>query len=354
VSACVFGTRVLAEGNRQRADQEQEGEDHKFHDVKYRQLLPLGQIVLVLESIMDPDRWLGVELRHLIALEAVAREMSFGRAAESLGYTQSAVSQQIATLERIVGEKLVERPGGPRKVSLTEAGHLLLRHAEAIVSRLSAAQADMDALAGGQAGTISVGVYQSVGEHILPSLLRRFVADWPRVEITLEESANDVELLEHVERGGLDLSFVDLPVPEGPFESVEVARDPYVLVLPADADEPDEATLAAAAELDLIGFRHCRGTASIEALAPEPLNFVFKSDHNATVQAMVAAGFGAAVVPRLTIDEQDERIRVLALEGVGPRMIGIAWHRDRHRGPAARAFVELAQQVGAELGAVPA
>src|ERR671918_2272473 len=111
---------------------------------------------------MEPDRWLGVELRHLIALEAVAREMSFGRAAASLGYTQSAISQQIATLERIVGEKLVERPGGPRKVSLTEAGEVLLRHAEAIVSRLSAAQADIDALANSQAGTPPVRAYPNM------------------------------------------------------------------------------------------------------------------------------------------------------------------------------------------------
>jgi DNA-binding transcriptional LysR family regulator len=84
---------------------------------------------------MDPDRWLGVELRHLIALEAVSREASFGRAAVSLGYTQSAISQQIATLERIVGEKLVERRGGRRKGALNEAGGLLRPHGEAIVCR---------------------------------------------------------------------------------------------------------------------------------------------------------------------------------------------------------------------------
>jgi DNA-binding transcriptional LysR family regulator len=303
---------------------------------------------------MEPDRWLGVELRHLVALDAVARETSFGRAAESLGYTQSAISQQIATLERIVGEKLVERPGGPRKVSLTEAGRLLLRHAEAIVSRLSAAQADMDALAHGQAGKIGVGVYQSVGEHILPTLMRRFVESWPRVEIALDESANDIELLDHVERGELDLTFADLPLPEGPFEFVEVLRDPYVLMLAADAPDPDDATLAAAAELDLIGFRHCRGMRQMEAASPEPLRFVFRSDHNGTVQGLVAAGFGAAVVPRLTVDEADDRIRVVELDDVAPRMIAIAWHRDRHRGPAARAFVELAQQVAAELAPVHA
>ena len=79
-------------------------------------------------------------MRHLAALEAVETEGSFGRAANKLGYTQSAVSQQIATLERIVGEKLIERPGGPRPVTLTEAGRLLLRHARAIVARLQAAQ----------------------------------------------------------------------------------------------------------------------------------------------------------------------------------------------------------------------
>ena len=88
---------------------------------------------------MEADHWLGVELRHFLALEAVAREGSFGRAAKALGYTQSAVSQQIAALERIVGQRLVERPGGPKPVSLTEAGRLLLTHADAIAARVAAA-----------------------------------------------------------------------------------------------------------------------------------------------------------------------------------------------------------------------
>ena len=68
---------------------------------------------------MEADRWLGVELRHLAALQAIAAEGTFGKAARRLGYTQSAVSQQIATLERIVGERLLDRPGGPRPVALT-------------------------------------------------------------------------------------------------------------------------------------------------------------------------------------------------------------------------------------------
>src|SRR6266550_5187129 len=153
---------------------------------------------------MEPDRWLGVELRHFLALEAVARERSFAKAAVALGYTQSAVSQQIATLERLVGQKLVERPGGPKPVSLTEAGRLLLTHAEAIAARLAAAQADLNALGAGEAGTLRVGVFQRVGQRILPEVMRRFIAAWPKVDVALTESADDTKLLELVERGGLD------------------------------------------------------------------------------------------------------------------------------------------------------
>src|SRR6478672_12201374 len=122
---------------------------------------------------MEPDSWLGLELRHLIALKAIAEHGTFGRAAKELGYTQSAISQQIATLERIVGQRLIDRPGGPRPVSLTEAGELLLRHADAIVARLQAAQADLHALRSGEAGRLRVGTFQSAGARLLPEIIRR-------------------------------------------------------------------------------------------------------------------------------------------------------------------------------------
>src|SRR6476619_5726117 len=98
---------------------------------------------------MESDTWLGVELRHLAALQAIAEHGSFGRAAEALGYTQSAVSQQLATLEKLVGQRLVDRPAGQRPAELTEAGRMLLAHADAIVARLRAARADLSALADG-------------------------------------------------------------------------------------------------------------------------------------------------------------------------------------------------------------
>ena len=301
---------------------------------------------------MEPDRWLGIELRHLLALEAVAREGSFGKAATSLGYTQSAVSQQIAMLERIVGQRLVERPGGPRPVSLTEAGRLLLTHAEAIAARLAAAQADLGALGNGEAGALRVGVFQSVGQRILPELMRRFFEAWPKVDVTLTESADDTELLALVERGELDLTFADLPLIEGPFEAVELLRDPYVLVVPAESDLAENGVappLREIAELDLIGHKHCRSLTNLEAVFRRPLRYVFQSDHNQTVQALVAAGVGLALVPRLTMDPLDDSTVILEAPKVPPRVIALAWHRDRYRTPAARSFVETAQAVSAEL-----
>jgi molybdate transport repressor ModE-like protein len=301
---------------------------------------------------MEPDRWLGIELRHFLALEAVAREGSFGKAAAALGYTQSAVSQQIAALERIVGHRLVERPGGPKPVSLTEAGRLLLTHADAIAARVAAAQADLEALGKGEAGTLRVGVFQSVGQRILPELMRNYLRTWPEVEVTLTESADDEELLALVERGGLDLTFADLPVVEGPFEWVELLRDPYVLVVAADsplADREKPPTLREIGELDLISHKHCRTVKRLEPMFGRPLDFVFRSDHNQTVQALVAAGVGSALVPQLTMDPEDISTVMIEMPKLPPRVIALAWHRDRYRTPAARAFVDTAEEVTAAL-----
>jgi DNA-binding transcriptional LysR family regulator len=306
--------------------------------------------------IMETDSWLGLELRHLIALKAIAEEGTFGRAAASLGYTQSAISQQIAMLERIVGQKLIDRPGGPKRVSLTEAGELLLRHADAIAARLQAAHADLAALDAGDAGPLRIGTYQSVGARVLPALFREFSEQWPDVEITLQESADDRDLVHLVERGELDLTFVVLPLDPGPFETVDLFRDPYVLVVPAGsplASRDRAPSLRELVEHPLISNRTCRTTQRVEERlrhAGRDPHIAFRSDDNGTVQGLVAAGVGIAIVPRLTVDETDDAIRVVDLaDRVPPRLIGLAWHRDRKRTRAAEAFVEMAQRLTAGL-----
>jgi DNA-binding transcriptional LysR family regulator len=107
------------------------------------------------------------------------------------------------------------------------------------------------------------------------------------------------------------------------------------------------------ADLDLIGHKHCRTLSQIEGEARRPLRFVFRSDHNQTVQALVATGVGSALVPRLTMDPEDETTELIELPKLQPRLISLAWHRDRYRTPAARAFAETAQTVCADLERVP-
>jgi DNA-binding transcriptional LysR family regulator len=306
---------------------------------------------------MSTNGLLDIELRHLAALQAVAEEGSFGRAATRLGYTQSAISQQIATLERIVNTRLVERPGGPRRVYLTEAGRLLLRHADGIVARLHAAQADLAALAEGEAGPLRIGTYQSVGNKILPALLRRFSKQLPNIQIELRESHADDELLAAVECGELDLTFSMVPATEGPFEVVELLRDPYILLVPADSPLAAKAqiSLREIGEQPLVSNRACRSIeqvhAQLRSRGIEP-NVIFRSDDNGTVQGVVAAGLGVALVPRLTVDETDREIAIIDLGGRVPdRIIGLAWHRDRVRTRAAEAFVAEALALCAELGA---
>jgi DNA-binding transcriptional LysR family regulator len=300
---------------------------------------------------MSTDGWLGIDLRHFAALEAVARTRSFGQAARELGYTQSAVSQQIAQLERIVGQRLFDRPGGPRRVEPTEAGLLLLGHADAIVARLDAARADMAALAEGAAGTLRVGIYQSVGARLLPALVRRFRAQWPQVGIRVREESSAEDLLRLLEHGELDLTFADLPLREGPFEWAELLQDPYVLLVSARSElaQLDAAPpLREVAKLPLIGRRTTdEPERHLAGRVPE-LNVVFRTDDNGTLGALVAEDLGAAIEPQLVVDPRDRAVKMLPFgPRIPPRTLVLAWHRDRYRSPAAEAFVELAREVAA-------
>jgi DNA-binding transcriptional LysR family regulator len=278
-----------------------------------------------------------VELRHFAALRAIAAERSFHAAARRLGYTQSAVSQQIAALERAVGARLVERPGGPNPVALTEAGELLLRHADMIQARVAMAQADFAAYLAGSRGLLRVGVYQSVGARIMPALLSRFAQLYPDVKVELMEAASDGVLIDALEAGEIDLAFVDLPLPDGPFESTQLFRDPFVLVVQADsrlAIRNRSQAVEELGQLPLLVFNTGRCMPRIlrrleeEGVTPR---IVRRSDHNETLQGFAAAGMGAALMPSLAVDFDDPRTVVVELEELlPPRLIGLAWHLERH------------------------
>jgi DNA-binding transcriptional LysR family regulator len=305
---------------------------------------------------VPPDALADLSLRQLLSFRAVATEGSFHGAADALDYTQPAVSQHVMALEGALGVRLFDRSRGKRTVELTEAGRLLLRHVETIADRLQAARADLLAYAAGETGTLRVGVYQSVGTRVLPAIIGRFGQAWPGVEVQLLEAASDQGLLEFVEPGRLDLSFGVLPIPDGPFEAVELLQDPFVLVTAADgplAGLTGTPPIELIADQRLIGFRSCRSTRWVEQFLRErgrEPNFVFRSEDNGTVQAMAGAGLGTALVPLLAVDVSDPSIVVLPTD-LPPRRIALLWHRDRYRSPAGRAFVEIALDVSRRLAA---
>src|SRR5688572_25147389 len=144
-----------------------------------------------------------LELRHLLALDAVALEGTFGRAAERLGYTQSAVSQQIAALERAIGGAVFDRPGGPKPVRITPLGKLVLAHARDLLDR---AQATADAIERFKAGEgrIDIGTFQSVSNVLLPEIVVQLRAEHPAVDIRVFEEDTAVERLL---AGELDLAY---------------------------------------------------------------------------------------------------------------------------------------------------
>jgi len=302
-------------------------------------------------------RWLGIEPRHLATLRAVAHAGSFRGAAAELGYVPSAVSAHVNALEAAVGRELVRRRRGAG-IELTEAGSVLLDHADAVLGRLRAAQADMIAIGDGGTAPLRVGITQSVGIRALPDIVRRFGQAWPDVRIQPRESETDLDLYGGVEQAELDVTFVELPPPPGPFETLSLLVDPYVLIVRSDsplAHRPSCPTLAEIGGLELIGHTQCRGLRRVEdqiRAAGGEAHFAFRSDVNATVQALVAAGVGVAVMPGLGFDPGDGRTVAFDLSrDVPPRTLALAWHRDRHVTAPMQAFIEASEAVFAELAA---
>ncbi len=298
------------------------------------------------------DQWIGLDFRHLTALRAIADEGSFKGAARVLGYTPSAISQQIAGLERVIGVQVIAREHGRQAVGLTEAGRILLRHMSAVEARLNAAKAEIDALAQGTIGPLRVGAFESVRTRLLPEIIPRYRDLYPRVRVEVDEALSDLDLLQHVERGLLDLAFTLLPLPPGPFESRLLLLDPWVLVAQTGSEHAGfvPSSLRSIAELPLVSFRAPRAVDSVlahfHAAGLEP-QLVLQSDYNDAVQELAAAGAGVALMPRLAVNSHDDRTTTIEL-GVllPPREVAVAWHAERTASDAFMTFVSLAAEVG--------
>ena len=302
-------------------------------------------------AFMAGEWWSGIEMRHLVALDAVAREGSFRRAATRLGYVQSAISHQIAALEGLIGKRLIDRSRGTRPLALTPAGEILLAHADALIARIRAAQADLAALDGEGVAALRVGATPDLLARLVPSLLRAFGAP-----VTLHETAGTRTLLAALIRGELDLALAETPLPKGPLDAVPLCVDSFVAVLQAGAPLAGRrrpVTCNELARLPLIAHAptrdHVEEQLRVHGIEPR---FVLEAATGAAVQGLVAAGLGAAVLPRLAVDERRLETAVLELAPgvVANRTVAVVWSRMQPPRADAAAFVESARSACAGEG----
>ena len=287
-----------------------------------------------------------VDLKHLRTLVAVVEEGTFGRAAQRLAYTQSAVSQQVAALERSVGGALFDRPGGPRAARLTPLGELVLERGTRLLRGAQDLDQAIERFRAGP-GRIDIGTFQSVSTVILPSLVSRLLDEHPDCEVRLSEGEP-----EDPRTGDLDLLFYD-GVVDDDVESVKLLDDAYVVVA-RPGDLPDGPV--AVRDLDrraMVAWPATCDQPRLERVLREGgarPRIVFRSASNEALLAMVRTGLGWAVLPRLAVAAgHDHDLQVHPLEPASYREIHLHWSRRRVLSPLAARAVELAREIAAGL-----
>jgi DNA-binding transcriptional LysR family regulator len=294
------------------------------------------------------------ELRHLRVLSEVARLGSFSAAAEALAYTQPAVSQQMAALERRAGIPLLDRT--TRGVRLTEAGEVLLRHAEAILAEQTLAERELEALAGLRGGRVRMASFPTAGAALVPATVSLFIARHPEVELSVLEAEPEAAV-PMLRAGELEVALVaERKHPDGFGELYEGIDLHHLLDEPMCALLPREHRLARRRRLRLADLteevwiefgRSPPGPRGRIYLAPgrEPRVGLRSDDFN-VVQGMVAAGAGIAVVPELALANLRRDVAVRALGNSAPvRTVAAATLAGVHRTPATVAVLELLAEV---------
>lgn len=284
-----------------------------------------------------------LDLRHLAAMAAVVDEGSFGRAAARLGYTQSTVSQQIALLEKAVGGAVFDRPGGPRPVRITPLGEVVLSHGRELLARAQAMTTAIERFSAG-AGRIDIGTFQSLSNVLLPRLVHLLREEHPGCDVRLVEDESDQPPV-----GEVDLMFFDSIV-SGDVEHRKLFDDPYVLVAPRGAFPDGPVRFARLDDEPMVAWPPTCDQPRVEqAFASNGAKprIVFRAAGNEAVLAMVRAGIGSAVLPRLVVHgaaaPSDEALTVHELvPQVRPREIYLLWQAGRTRSPLTERAIQIA------------
>jgi DNA-binding transcriptional LysR family regulator len=304
-----------------------------------------------------------LDVKQLRVLKSVAEHGSFSAAAEALSYTQPAISQQIAALERTAGATLVDRTS--RGVRLTDAGRALVDHAHVVLARLAAAEAELDAIAGVRGGRVRLGSFPTASAALLPPALARFTERHPEVELTfLEKEPEDA--IQMLRAGELEVAIVfefhNLSQGEwdrlyGGAELHPLVDDPMYLALPLGhplarkprvrlQDLSDELWIQEGNPRNPCGRLH--QAACVNAGFDPRIGF--RSDDYNVVQGMVAAGVGVSLLPSFALANVRDDIVVRSLGKTAPaRQIAAATLAGGYRSPATEAMLDILREVAGEF-----
>ncbi|MGI8778774.1 MAG: LysR family transcriptional regulator [Solirubrobacteraceae bacterium] len=300
-----------------------------------------------------------LDVRRMRVLREVALRGSFSAAAEALSFTQSAVSQQVAALEREAGAVLVER--NARGVRLTDAGEAVVRHAEGILAKLAEAEAELEAIAGLRGGRLRMGSFESAAATLMPVAIARFAQVHPAVELSMSLHEPQ-EAVAAMRSGEIDLAitFGAGKQEDRDGEGVthhHLLEDPMYLVL---ADTHPLARKRGIRLADLAGEPWIGGAPDSECnreISQACMRFgfdpriAFETDDYAAVQGFVAAGVGVSLIAELGLRTIRDDIVVRPLGRDTPVRQIFATALKGYRSPATAAMIDVLRDVGASHAA---
>jgi LysR family transcriptional regulator, transcription activator of glutamate synthase operon len=293
-----------------------------------------------------------MDLRQLRYLVALADERHFTRAAEREHIAQPALSQQIRRLEEEVGVALVERT--TRRVSITEAGDVLVARARRILSELNAAEAELEALRGILTGHVSVGAMHTMGPVDVSLALAIFHQRHPGVELTVLEQSSE-ELAEMLRDDALDLAYLSVTerIESHGLGLHQLVSEELVVILPRahPLAKRSGVRMSELAGEQFISYREGSRLRELLNLAAREAKFdphvMLESNESRRIRRLVGRGMGVAILPRSdTEGSGDEAIAVVNLDQPAlTRDITLAWRQGRRHPPAVAEFIELSREL---------
>jgi LysR family hydrogen peroxide-inducible transcriptional activator len=289
------------------------------------------------------------QLRYFVA---VAQTGNFSRAAERCHVSQPSLSQQILKLERKLGQPLFQRLG--RKVLLTDAGHLLLDRATAILATADDAERRLRSGDEAHGGRLAVGAIPTIAPYFLPQALERFMRPRSNVELNVREDVTS-NLVQALVEGELDLAVAALPIADERLDAAPLFTEPLLLAVPPRHILAKQRRIGlrdlAAERFILLHELHCLGEQVLSFCRAHDCHpqVACRSAQISTIQALISLGQGVSLLPRMACRADRSKTLVYRpLHQSQPhRTVAVIWHRHHYHSPLAERFLaELRQAAG--------